>query len=95
MTAVYFITATLKIVDCRSAMPWHDGCGAAQNITPTSTGAAKAVGKFIPKLNGQLTGMAFHVPTHNVSAKNLTYYLKKSAKYEDIKKVVKQYPWTH
>ncbi|ELW67868.1 Glyceraldehyde-3-phosphate dehydrogenase [Tupaia chinensis] len=89
MTTVYTITATQKTVDGPSGKLWRDGCGAAQNIL-ASTSAAKAVGKVIPKLNGKLTGMAFHVPTHNVWVTDLTYFLEKATKYDDIKKVVKQ-----
>jgi glyceraldehyde 3-phosphate dehydrogenase len=76
-------------VDGPSGKLWHDGRGAAQNIIPISTGAAKAVGKVIPELNGKLTGMTFRVPTPHVSILDLMCHLEKPAKYEDIKKVVK------
>ena len=84
MTTVHATTATQKTVDGPSLKDWRGGRGALQNIIPSSTGAAKAVGKVIPSLNGKLTGMAFRVPTANVSVVDLTVNLAKPASYEEI-----------
>jgi glyceraldehyde 3-phosphate dehydrogenase len=89
MTTVHATTATQKTVDGPSAKDWRGGRGASQNIIPSSTGAAKAVGKVIPELNGKLTGMAFRVPTANVSVVDLTVNLAKAASYQQICDVMK------
>jgi len=90
MTTVHATTATQKTVDGPSAKDWRGGRAAAANIIPSSTGAARAVGLVIPELKGKLTGMAFRVPTVNVSVVDLTVRLTKPATYEDIKNAVKQ-----
>jgi glyceraldehyde 3-phosphate dehydrogenase len=90
MTTVHAVTATQKTVDSPSAKDWRGGRGAYQNIIPSSTGAAKAVGLVIPELKGKLTGMSFRVPTANVSVVDLTCRLNKGASYEEIKAVMKK-----
>lgn len=90
MTTVHAVTATQKTVDGPSGKLWRDGRGAAQNIIPAATGAAKAVGKVIPELDGKLTGMAFRVPVPDVSVVDLTCRLKTDTTYEKITEVVKK-----
>ena len=89
MTTVHAATATQKTVDGPSSKDWRGGRGILENIIPSSTGAAKAVGKVIPALNKKLTGMAFRVPTSDVSVVDLTVELEKPASYEEICAVIK------
>jgi glyceraldehyde 3-phosphate dehydrogenase len=90
MTTCHAVTATQKTVDGPSKKDWRGGRGAFQNIIPSSTGAAKAVGKVIPVLNGKLTGMAFRVPTPDVSVVDLTAKLAKPASWDAIKDAMKK-----
>jgi len=90
MTTIHATTATQKTVDGPSGKDWRAGRSALNNIIPATTGAAKAVGKVLPELNGKLTGMAFRVPTVDVSVVDLTVRTDKAAPYEEIKKVVKE-----
>lgn len=90
MSTVHAATATQKTVDGPSSKDWRGGRGILENIIPSSTGAAKAVGKVIPELNKKLTGMAFRVPTSDVSVVDLTVELLKEASYEDICKAMKE-----
>jgi glyceraldehyde 3-phosphate dehydrogenase len=90
MTTVHAVTATQKTVDGPSKKDWRGGRAAGYNIIPSSTGAAKAVGKVIPELNGKLTGMAFRIPTANVSVVDLTCRLAKPASYDEIKAEMKK-----
>jgi glyceraldehyde 3-phosphate dehydrogenase len=89
MTTIHAMTATQKVADSPSGKNWRDGRAASANIIPASTGAAKAVGKVIPDLNGKLTGMSFRVPTLDVSVVDLTCRLEKGASYDDIKAAMK------
>merc|ERR1712036_102566 len=93
MTTVHAMTATQLTVDgpSRGGKDWRGGRCASQNIIPSSTGAAKAVGKVIPELNGKLTGMAFRVPTPNVSVVDLTFRTKVDTSYEEIKQAMREY----
>ena len=95
MTTIHSYTATQKTVDGPSGKDWRGGRAAAQNIIPSSTGAAKAVGKVIPELNGKLTGMSMRVPTANVSVVDLTCRIEKGASYEEIKKTIRAVSYTH
>ncbi len=90
MTTVHSVTATQKTLDAPSVKDWRAGRGAFQNIIPSSTGAAKAVGRVIPQMEGKLTGMSFRVPTANVSVVDLTVNLDNSTTYDNICKVMKQ-----
>jgi glyceraldehyde 3-phosphate dehydrogenase len=90
MTTIHSYTATQKTVDGPSAKDWRGGRAAATNIIPSSTGAAKAVGKVIPELNGKLTGVSMRVPTSNVSVVDLTCRIEKGATYDEIKAVIKK-----
>jgi glyceraldehyde 3-phosphate dehydrogenase len=90
MTTVHATTATQKTVDGPSNKDWRGGRSVNNNIIPSSTGAAKAVGKVIPSLNGKLTGLAFRVPTLDVSVVDLVVRLEKSASYDEIKRAIKQ-----
>ena len=90
MTTVHAATATQKVVDGPSMKDWRGGRSAMTNIIPSSTGAAKAVGKVIPELNGKLTGMSFRVPTVDVSVVDLTVKLAKETNYDEIKKVMRE-----
>ena len=90
MSTIHAVTATQKTVDSPSGKDWRGGRGAYQNIIPSSTGAAKAVGLVLPELKGKLTGMSFRVPVADVSVVDLTVKLKKSATYADVKAAMKE-----
>ena len=87
---MHAVTATQKTVDGPSGKDWRSGRGAGQNVIPASTGAASAVGKVLPALNGKLTGMAFRVPNPDVSVVDLTCRLEKGATYDEIKATIKK-----
>ncbi|HTI59425.1 type I glyceraldehyde-3-phosphate dehydrogenase [Mucilaginibacter sp.] len=89
MSTIHAVTATQKTVDGPSHKDWRGGRGAYQNIIPSSTGAAKAVGLVLPELKGKLTGMSFRVPVPDVSVVDLTVRLKTPASYDDVKKAMK------
>ncbi|WP_103327183.1 type I glyceraldehyde-3-phosphate dehydrogenase [Bacteroidetes bacterium endosymbiont of Geopemphigus sp.] len=89
MTTIHAATATQRVVDGPSMKDWRGGRSALLNIIPSSTGAAKAVGKVIPELNGKLTGMSFRVPTADVSVVDLTVRLQQNTTYDEIKSVIK------
>ena len=91
MTTVHSVTPTQKILDGVSLKDWRGGRTAAQNIIPSSTGAAKAVGKVLPEVNGKLTGMSMRVPTCDVSVVDLTVILEKEASYEDVCNAMKKW----
>jgi len=90
MTTVHATTATQKTVDGPSNKDWRGGRGIQNNIIPSSTGAAKAVGKVIPSLNGKLTGLSFRIPVPDVSVVDLVVRIEKPASYEDIKKTIRE-----
>jgi len=90
MTTVHAVTATQKTVDGPSGKDWRAGRGAGQNVIPATTGAAKAVGKVIPALNGKLTGMSFRVPNPDVSVVDLTVRIEKGATYDEIKAAIRE-----
>merc|ERR1712091_433873 len=90
MTTVHAVTATQQTVDGPSQKDWRGGRAACYNIIPSSTGAAKAVGKVLPELNGKLTGMSFRVPTQDVSVVDLVVKLEKKTSYEEICQVLKE-----
>jgi glyceraldehyde 3-phosphate dehydrogenase len=90
MTTIHAYTATQKTVDGPSGKDWRGGRAAATNIIPSSTGAAKAVGKVIPALNGKVTGMSMRVPTSDVSVVDLTCRIERGASYDQIKAAIKK-----